>query len=183
MFLKKPAESLALLKPFLTGRHVWDMGAGETPRIVADILLSSEIGAKYVTSVDASFGRRRSTPNHKTICSDYNLIKGVDDVVLVSWPSAYGVKPGWLKTARVLVFIGANDGCTACYLPGLFTEMAKREVLFHQEASKGGDCLESQDFQVCGDRLSLLRAATAIETRGLDVEQWYSSNRVGKAYE
>jgi predicted RNA methylase len=146
-FGKLNDEQAALLKPFVAGKVVYDLGAGHLG-MAQDIV---RLGAKRVVAVDQIY--KDPGENCWNECkpweggenivlkamSFYEFIEAKRKpmrTVLVSWPFAHISRmdaelTALVEEARTLIYLGCNTDGTYCGGPLLFEEFRRRKVLAH----------------------------------------------------
>ena len=158
-------EQEKTLKPFLQGKDVTDLGAG-------DLSLSRELlrlGAKTVDAYDKDDipqGYPRNLPRGLTFRKAlFHELKGPFPVLFVSWPVNQPNPSLTIHASlceEILIYLGKNDQGTACGHPNLFKVMVQRELLAHVPG-KRSDLIITGKFLPQGET----RAATPEEHRGL----------------
>jgi len=120
-------EMKALLKPFIEGKQVWDLGAGDMER--AEELM--QLGA-HVTAIDKA--PMRPVPGVTIMQTYFKALHGAPDVVFMAWPvnnsGFHGALP-FIKRAPLLVYLGSNTDGSACGTHQLFLEMRSRRLVGH----------------------------------------------------
>lgn len=129
---KKQREVIA---PFVEGKRVFDLGAGE-------LFFSKELikmGASHVIAIDKALPKQRLTAKNITLCpvyfdqyraSNQEMPKRAD-VVFVSWPSNRPM-PGFLDftaMAGTVIYLGKNTDGNCCAWPEFFIQCQLRKVL------------------------------------------------------
>ena len=167
-----PPDICKLLRPFIAGKVVHDMGAAWLDQ--TKLLL--QLGARQVTAVDSRYHDIHARPRYdgftlevpvgvELVSEDLRTYAGQVDVAFVSWPWVQGrVEPPWLATANTIIVIAVNDESTACKCPGLYPELLRRELLTHTQ-------FVQEDFLVVGRRLESPRTPTPADTRGLQTAE------------
>lgn len=126
---------LATIKPYIAGRVVHDLGAGDC--VLAMMLLRS--GALAVEAVDKEYlgGGVQLPPSgryHRAAFKDYR--PETIDVAFVAWPeNDRGVSTGLLsllQRAQTVIYLGKNTGGVMCGTPALFRHFASREFLAYE---------------------------------------------------
>jgi len=125
-------EQEAVVRIFVAGRNVHDIGAGQLA--LAQKLV--ELGAHTVTAVDRIYSHCTVTcPPQVTLVGEYfeeyakhgHLV----DVAFLSWPEAYqqqGVVQ-LIDEARVVIYLGNNFDGVSCGSEEMFQHLVQREVL------------------------------------------------------
>lgn len=118
------------IRPFVTDRTVWDLGAGDLG--YSRKLL--ELGACGVTAVDKSFSRVTPDPQIILVEQGFNDITPPKiDVAFLSWPWATQI-PGLirlLQASRIVIYLGCNTDGTACGPKPVFHYLTRREIIWH----------------------------------------------------
>lgn len=124
-------KMMSTLKPIVTGRTVWALGSGRDDK-EARMLLA--LGARGVTSIDKlkedPMGRRIYFADFEKLL----LTGSVDiaDVAFIKWPitTLLGADGLARLAARCnkIVYIGKNDGFTACGDPSLWYLLRRRKL-------------------------------------------------------
>lgn len=131
------------LKEILQGKEIWALGAGPDLH-EAWVLLS--LGAKRVWSVDKSQRFLGSSTNKVQTGSGYEILdfrgyfeeffdlkRGEDNtqvITFLKWPQT-NFTPGLidlLGLSQTVVYVGKNDGATACGSPQLWGYLSRREL-------------------------------------------------------
>lgn len=128
-------ERLEILKPYVEGRRVWDLGCGHS-RGHADSLLS--LGAREIHLVDKlPIRRHRDKRVHlhsETYFKDIEALSH-EDVAFVSFPQTYAPCLGSrVRDAGTIIYIGLNDFMTACGDAELWRVLISREPeMIHEQ--------------------------------------------------
>lgn len=127
-FGKLTPSQAEVLRPFIEGRQVHDLGAGDLT--LASRLLT--LGADGVVAVEPHAPKKHppQIEVHPTYFADY---AETPEVAFVSWPVNYDgiglVKV--LRRAPVVIYLGVNTDGTSCGGSDLWEHLRKREVLAH----------------------------------------------------
>lgn len=131
MFGKLSRAQKKVLKPFVEGRVVYDLGAG-TMALSRELV---KLGSTQVWAIDKNRYVSKSTPAKVFPIESYfeKYTGPMIDRAFISWPSNNEqTVQGLLKItayAEVLIYLGkCTDGCI-CATPSFFEVMQKREVL------------------------------------------------------
>lgn len=128
----------AALRPFVRGREVHDIGAGDGERAYE----LSKLGAAKVIAVEPRDGVRIADGSNveyvQSYARDYAESRRGKriDVLYLAWPTAsmFAVA-GYvelIKLADIVVYVGCNTQGTACGNADMFAELARREVLVYR---------------------------------------------------
>lgn len=126
------AAQVEALAPFVVGKYVADLGAG-------DLALSRHlvnIGARSVLAVDKNEMPRNRNKAIQQLRARFDVAQQVllsepADVAFLSWPVNHPT-PGLMVIVAMtpcVVYLGKNSDGTACGTPGLFGELLRRKVL------------------------------------------------------
>lgn len=129
---KLTAEQEAVLRVFVAGYNVHDIGAGQLA--LAQKLV--ELGAHTVTAIDKEYSHRVVYPPARVILvgeyfEEYAQHGPFIDVAFVAWPEVdnqQGINL-LLHGARVVIYLGTNFDGTACGSEEMFRELSRRNVL------------------------------------------------------
>lgn len=119
------------LRPFVAGRVVHDLGAGDMEK--ARLLL--HLGAEKVHAVEKApypFSLPLRIERHEMYFKDYRPAEV--DVALLSWPANHmmeGLLPLLVK-AKTIIYLGKNTDGTSCGFPALFVYLTIRRLLVHK---------------------------------------------------
>jgi hypothetical protein len=155
-------EQQKALRPFVMGRVVHDLGAGDLK--LARVLV--QLGAEHVHAIDKHEWVGRP-PSFRKITYRRAYFHDLDepmDTIFLSWPSNYE-NPGLishLSHCRTLIYLGKNTDGTMCGTPALFTHMVGRKLLAHVS-----DVMNT--LIVTGDRLDTPRVPVSEEQAGIDI--------------
>jgi hypothetical protein len=131
-------KQVKALKPFVEGRTVHDLGAG-------DLILANQLwdmGAVRVYAIDKSQMPDTAKPGVTPIVSYFSQYEGpfdkadrheVIDTAFVSWPVNWP-EEGLVKLvsrSNFIIYLGKNTDGAACGDIRLFNVLVKREVLAH----------------------------------------------------
>lgn len=119
-----------LLRPFITGRQIHDMGSG--PDVMASVLLS--LGAKHVVMVDKVDFQLELHPQITFIHAKFDEFQGEMEVMFLGAPINQNL-PELVELTRrspLVIYAGTNTGGTTCGSPGLFLHFATREILLYE---------------------------------------------------
>ncbi len=122
-------EQGKVLRPFITGQLVHDLGAGML--LQAHQLL--DFGARQVIAIDKEPYVLQAQRDERMVpinCYLSNYTEKVEIVFLGSPTNQY--IPGLLdllEKARIIIYLGKNTDLTACGWPGLFWHFLGREVV------------------------------------------------------
>lgn len=159
-FGKLNAAQSSIVKRFVAGRQVMDLGAGdfELSRCLVDLGASKvyaveratrhggilEVGTPYeaVTVVAAGLKSLGRVARHKKRAEELPPVthRGID-VALVSWPSPEDSKFSAhadysllepIRKARTVIYLGSNVDGTICGSKRLYQHLAKRRVFAHE---------------------------------------------------
>ncbi len=160
-----PGQEKAL-KPFIRGKGIVDLGAG-------DLSLSKELirlGAKTVAAYDKDgipAGYSQDLPKGLTFkkAHFHEISMRPFPVLFVSWPvnqpnPSLTVHASFCE--EMLIYLGKNDRGTSCGHPNLFKVMVQRELLAYVPGKKN-DLIVTGKFLPQGQT----REATPEEHRGL----------------
>src|SRR3989344_3167480 len=115
-----------LLKPFIQGKIVHDLGAG-------DLALSREIlalGAEKVIAVDKNILPSSKDPRLEIVTLDFRDFAGCIDVAFVSWPSNWPTDLHWvIHSTKIVIYLGSNMDGNMCGYKKLWGVFAQRDVL------------------------------------------------------
>lgn len=149
-------EMQQVLTPFVDGKTVYDLGAGD----LAHSHLLVRLGAEGVVAVDKApmpTPRRAEVSRLQGHFGQLPVPEHID-VAFLCWPQTYPM-PGlldWLDAADVVVYVGHNFDDSHCGPPELFFYMTWRAVL---EEVLG----RRNTLLVLGDRLAEPRPMIAEE--------------------
>jgi hypothetical protein len=142
------SEWIALISPFVVGQHVCVLGCGGRfsrsylERTDHEIGLLLSMGARKVTAIekdfdgvirrdDLSFGAYAISDQIDLIQALYvqaALPQGVS-TIFTKWPANYRLRWGHLlMPAKTIIYVGLNDGITACGDREFWLQMQHREV-------------------------------------------------------
>lgn len=128
------APQRAALAPFVKGKKVHDIGAG-------DLALSNELlmmTAKQIIAVDSHeypalrrhAGMSKPPSKIERVTTYFHKYMDPIDTAFVSWPINH-YDPGLVaivERSRVVIYLGKNSDGTACGFPAFFLPLSKREV-------------------------------------------------------
>lgn len=134
---KLTCDQSRALEPYVLGRNVHDLGAGDLELSVRLI----DLGARFVTAVDKRFMWNEKVPpglppRIEVVGSyfvDYAMREKSLDVAFISWPPQHAIE-GLVTlacNATTVVYLGSNFGGTICGNKQLFQYFRKREVQIH----------------------------------------------------
>lgn len=162
-----------IIEPFVRGRVVHDLGAGDL--VEAKMLV--EMGAEQVHAIDCrpmpKVGDFRIT-RHTMRFDDWRH-EGYMDVAFVSWPINHdtGIER-LLRSARTVIYHGKCTDGTMCGYPAMWQHLTQREVLAHEHNPVGTLIVYGRD--------PALRKPLPEEMCGLDLERvWSYSEAYGAA--
>lgn len=132
-------EMTTELEGLVKGKRVWSLGCGTGG---TEPQLLKRLGATAVYAVDKARRNHTLYPNSVTECGvitwcDMYYIEFIDkftataDVALIKWPDTgplVGLVP-LLDKCNVVVYIGTNEGFTACGNQALWRYLASREFV------------------------------------------------------
>lgn len=126
-----PAQSEALI-PFIRGRSVVDLGAGEGD--LSEWL--AENGAAKVVAVDKTPPGPGSYLHPAIYCvtGRFDALSDlVPDIAFVSWPVNQQQSGLFriLRNARMVIYLGKNTDGSSCGHPDMFEDMLRRELLVY----------------------------------------------------
>lgn len=125
---KLSVEQQAAIKPFIVGKAVYDLGAGDGE--LARLLI--HLGARRVVAVDKAqeFKGDKQILHRTCYFKDF---KGRADLVFLSWPANYrdDALLRLIKRAKFVVYLGKNTGGTACGWRELYEEFNQRQIVVH----------------------------------------------------
>lgn len=124
-------EMLELIREVVTGRTVYDLGAGTLGR--AHQL--AELGAKHVVAVDKNWPQRGPESSKVEFCrssfEECLARVGPIEVAFVAWPANHPM-PGLIdlcRRAEVVCYLGLNDSSkSSCAWPDFFKHLVTRKV-------------------------------------------------------
>ena len=125
-------EMKEMVKPYIQGKHVWDLGCGT----MVHAMWCCQNKASLVTAIDKSAPALIPVEEKLFfIHQPFSQVKvpGHIDVAWVSWPANYYC-PGLLsllKVASTIVYIGSNLNGNACGTLELFRHFCQRPILEH----------------------------------------------------
>lgn len=125
----------AALRDAVVGEVVHDLGAGACT--FSDILV--ELGATKVYAVDKSIWAPPTSPKVEVVETYFMAYTGpAPEVAFLSWPDNHPLVGllQLLSKCRKVIYLGKNTEGTSCGWPGLFEELATREILVHLPAPK-----------------------------------------------
>lgn len=124
-------EQRAALRPYVEGRCVHDLGAGDLG--LSHALL--ELGASKVVAIDKEY-RVSNDPRIEAIECYFHEVAEDVDVGFASWPMNFE-DYGLLKLVQrtpMFIYLGKNTDGTSCGGHDLFEHLSGREVLSHVPA-------------------------------------------------
>lgn len=126
------AEHASTLLPFVKGRVVHDLGAGDCS-LAQQLLAKCE--AKTVVAVDhhLEHGKRGDVTCVGESFQQYALRRPSIDVAFVSWPAnrPHTSIETLIRYADTVVYLGSNVDCSACGTQQMFEHLQHRRVLAH----------------------------------------------------
>lgn len=127
---KLTSDQRVVLGQHVRGKIVHDLGAG-------DLTLSHELlalGAAEVYAIDKEPLRGVVLPRRLHFKQDYfHNITSRMHTVFLSWPVNYDANLlPHVRQADTIIYLGKNTDGSACGTPGLFGEMARRELLAYE---------------------------------------------------
>ena len=134
----------AVVQEYVKGKVVWDLGAGRLT--LAEKLVA--LGASRVFAVEKEEGLLSPPWSHVTAlwcCIDQAPFPQPDDVVFLSWPLNHvlGGLVERLEQAGTIIYLGMNDGVSACGGPDFWTHVVGRELLVERTTFRH----ERQEFR------------------------------------
>lgn len=120
-------EQEAALRPYVAGRVVHDLGAGDLT--YARRLL--DLGAQEVVAIDKERSFVSSVPGITYRQAYFHEVEPGLGTVFLSWPVNWNDRALLLHalSAHTLVYLGKNTDGTACGTPALFEAMVHRALL------------------------------------------------------
>lgn len=146
------------LRPFVAGRRVADLGAGQLNLSLALVAM----GAAEVLAIDKREMPAVQSPRLVLLRSQFGDVRLELDVAFLSWPPNY-TTPGLLQLlsgAKTIVYLGKNSDGSACGTPALFSFFLRREVVCYVPE-------RPNTMIVYGQRLEELRRPCGEEVGGL----------------
>lgn len=132
-------EMVGVIREYVRGRCVWDLGAGD---LTYAHHLVRRWGAEKVVAVDKAEMpkiQRRAVFRVQKYFADVQMPQAGVDVAFLSFPqntSLVGVVR-LLGLSKVVIYLGCNTGGTACGDAALFEHLTGREVLAHVPHERG----------------------------------------------
>jgi hypothetical protein len=117
------------MRPFVTGKQVHDLGAGDLE--LAKQLLT--LGASEIVAIDRHKMPKGASPQIRVIEAYHHDVVEAADTVFVSWPVNWH-DSGLLRFidhASTVIYLGTNYDGSACGFPEMFEHLMKREILKH----------------------------------------------------
>lgn len=159
------------LGPFVHGKEVWDLGAGDLEH--AETLVA--LGATQVIAVDKT---KMPKPLSNRIRAIWTYFANLDvpasgiRVAFIAWPINYIMPELFpiLEQSDVVVYLGSNTDGNSCGWKGLFHHLVTRELLVHIPHQRN-------TLIVVGKQLEEPREPTWEELAGLTGELLRFSNR------
>jgi hypothetical protein len=168
-------SQLEALQPFVEGRIVHDIGAG-------DLCLAQSLcvaGARKVVAIDKVTMPRPPNEHIVPVVSYFARFKDPIETAFVSWPVNWpeaGLLDLVSNSDRV-IYLGTNTDGTACGDPILFHHLSQREVLAHVPEFRNtlivyGPCTETRDL-LPEEKAALdpSRMYSFAEVHAIDVDQ------------
>lgn len=147
------------LVPFIKGRTVYDLGAGDCDhgRTLRDLGAARVVclDKEAIPVVPSNVEFRQGYFAHLEVPSDL-------DVVFLGWPINYpceGLRE-WIGAAKAIIYLGHNFDGTACGTPELFAALQARQLLCYIEDPRNA-------LIVVGDFLAEPRPPTSEEVAAL----------------
>ena len=163
-----PFDWHAELRAYTAGETVWALGTG--PTLEEALLVRDRWEALHVHAVDKELTTRQCAQitTHTIYFKDATF--EIDGVALVKWPVTHktGIEQ-LLQVARTIIYIGKNDGITACGSKGLWELLRTRRVLLERHHTKN-------DLIVFGAELGLERRPLTRE-EAVAIPTWGESYR------
>lgn len=165
MFISKwTPEMDEAVRPYLYDKTLVDLGAGDCELSIHML----HLGASQVLAVDkdfyGAFDHPKLTKIHKYFGQVAEELPARIDVAMISWPWTHGSETTHLirllDRARIVFYLGRNDGITACGCPRLFQWTIRRRLL-HEIPHQRNTLL------ILGEPLECPRDPTAEEQQGL----------------
>ena len=133
-------EMTTALEGLVKGKRVWNLGCGNGG---AEPQLLKRLGATVIHAVDKANRNHILTPTFGTsgvitwcdmYYTEFSAFIGPSsaaDVAVIKWPDTGPLTGlvGLLDKCEVVVYIGTNDGFTACGNPSLWRYLATREFI------------------------------------------------------
>jgi hypothetical protein len=123
----------ALLAPYVAGKVVWDLGAGDLT--YAGLL--ADLGARKVIAVEKD--RDMPDSDHLRVMVLRAYFHEIEvpeqiEVAFLGWPANYNMAGllGLLAVSKIVVYLGSNVGGSACGPTTLFRPLGQREPLAHE---------------------------------------------------
>lgn len=132
-------EMVGVIREYVQGRCVWDLGAGD---LAYAHHLVRRWGAEKVVAVDKEEmpqPRRRAVFRVQKYFADVQMPQAGVDVVFLSFPQNTRLAGlvRLLGKSKVVIYLGCNTGGTACGDQELFLHLTGREVLAHVPHERG----------------------------------------------
>lgn len=135
-------ERLAMIKPYLAGRNVFDLGCGVTAPH-APLLHPL---CKHLTCVDpkGQHAHRHTPPSVpsgvKRMFQYFDTMRSLceDSVAFLSWPNASGTRGLSMLVGQceTIIFLGRSDGVTLCGDRNLWRLFMQKEVVFAHKGAR-----------------------------------------------
>lgn len=161
-------EQREVLRPFIEGKEVYDLGAGAYMPLCRKLL---DTGARRVVAVDKHFSAKPIKGVKARCCIFLQLAEDLVedgeeiDVAFISWPMNSSYDAGLVEVcerAKVVVYLGTNTGGSACGTPQLFKHLLGRRLLAAVPH-------RLNTMLICGERLEQPRDPTPEEAAGIEM--------------
>ena len=162
-----------LIAPHIAGETVFDIGAGDFQHSEALATIAQKVIA---IEPNDHWGIDRAKLMHankrlQIVSARIGEIVPPDEpfVLWLSWPVNYRLRGliDWFEKAKKIVYLGVNDGITACGGPDLWSHLVTREILVESTVGRNrlSDC--QCNLVVYGDRLNEGRILRAEEENAI----------------
>lgn len=167
-------KQINCIVPVITNRTVHDLGAGDC--VLSQNLLM--LGAKEVIAIEKEDGINKPNVSGLIHRKMYFHEMNEDiDVAFLSWPANYDTRVVQvLRRANTIIYLGINDGMTACGTPKLFQYFLTRKVIAYipgegmlRSTRDIGACTPQNTMIVYGGDIDVLRAPLDGELLALEV--------------